>query len=158
MEQDQNTSLFGLSIDTTSKAHLAEAGRWARFIAIAGFILLAFMVIYGILITSMMSSSLSVMENQYGGYRNRGFGSAFGAAMIVVYVLGALIYFFPLLFTFRFSSYMKKALQANDQDALNDSFKNLKILLRFYGILMIIGLAFVAIGLLMSIVGAAAFS
>ena len=29
--QNQDTGLFGLSVDTTGRAHLTEAARWARF-------------------------------------------------------------------------------------------------------------------------------
>jgi hypothetical protein len=34
MEQDQSSSLFGLSIDPAAKSHLSDAARWAKFLAI----------------------------------------------------------------------------------------------------------------------------
>jgi Mg2+ and Co2+ transporter CorA len=53
---------------------------------------------------------------------------------------------------------MRTALSANDQQALNSAFQNLKICYRYIGILTIIGLVFLAIAVVFGIIGAAAFS
>jgi hypothetical protein len=39
MEQNQDNSLFNLSVDTVSKAHLKETAGWAKFLAIVGMIM-----------------------------------------------------------------------------------------------------------------------
>ena len=51
---------------------------------------------------------------------------------------------------------MRTALHENNQDALNRSFQNLKILYRYWGILTVIGLALFAIFVLFAIIGRAA--
>ena len=153
MEQMSPTSLFSLSIDPTTKAHLSEAARWARFLAIVGMIGLALMVvIFGY---AMMSSATGSFDGTYGTYGMGAYGFGIFAGYII---LAAVLYFFPLLFTLRFANKMHTALNANDQQALNTSFQNLKICFRYIGILTIICLAFVAIAIIFSVIGAAAFS
>ena len=154
MEQTSHTSLFTLSIDPVTKTHLSEAAKWARFLAIVGMIALALMIIFGIFGSAMLFSSAGSMD----GYGASGMG-AYGSGIFAAYmIMVAVLYFFPLLFTLRFANKMRAALNANDQQALNTSFQNLKICFRYIGILTIIGLAFMAIAVIFGIVGAAAFS
>ena len=155
MEQSSTSSLFSLSIDPVTKAHLSEAARWARFLAIVGMIFLVLMIIVGVFGTAMMFSATSRMEGEYGGSGMGMYSSGFFATYIIIL---AVIYFFPLLFTLRFANNMRTALTANDQQALNTSFQNLKACFRFLGILTIIGLVFMAIAFVFGMIGAAAFS
>ena len=146
MDQDQS-SLFGLGIDPTSKLHLAEAARWARFLSIIGFVMCALLICLGI----FAGSIFSVFTSRYTTASATDVGSTFGAVFIVLYVIIAVIYFFPCLFLFRFASLMKNALASNDQNTLNTSFQNLKKLFRYVGILTIIALAFYLIAFLIGI-------
>ena len=156
MEQTTNSSLFSLSIDPVTKAHLSEAARWARFLAIVGMIFLVLMIVFGLFGTAMFYSPASRMEAEYGGASGM---AAYSSGIVATYlVIVAVIYFFPLLFTLRFANNMRTALNANDQQALNASFQNLKACFRFLGILTIIGLVFMAIALVFAIIGAAALS
>lgn len=150
MEENQNTSLFGLGIDPAAKAHLSEAARWARFLAIIGFVLVGLIVIFGIFagsIFGLMSSRMSSSESPFGSSGMAGMGGMFA----VIYIIIALIQFFPCLFLYRFATKMKTALAANDQEVLNTSFQNLKILFRYMGIITIIVLAFYAIFILIAL-------
>lgn len=149
---DNNTSVFSLSIDPVSKMHLTEAAKWARFLAIVGFIFLVLMVASGVLMATTVSSLEDGYLREYGGMRNRQAGSIMGASMAIVYVILALIYFFPLLFTLRFANNMKAALAADNQERLNASFQNLKATLRYMGVITIIGL--VIFGLVVAMAGA----
>jgi hypothetical protein len=155
MEQTSNTSLFSLSIDPVTKAHLSEAARWARFLAIVGMIGLALMIVFGIFGSAMMFSAAGSLDGNYGASGMAAYGSGFFATYIIIV---AVLYFFPLLFTLRFANKMRTALSANDQQALNSAFQNLKICYRYIGILTIIGLVFLAIAVVFGIIGAAAFS
>ena len=153
MEQMPHSSLFSLSIDPTTKAHLSEAAKWARFLAIVGMIGFALTVV--ILAFAMIASTTGSFDENYGPY---GMG-AYGFGVFAGYmIIAAVLYFFPLLFTLRFANKMRSALNANDQQALNTSFQNLKICFRYIGILTIIFLAVVAIAVVFSVIGAAAFS
>jgi uncharacterized membrane protein YjgN (DUF898 family) len=153
MEENQNTSLFGLSIDPAAKAHLSEAARWARFLSIVGFVIIGLIVLIGIFAGSILGSMTSGLGgNELGNARVS--GGMMGSFFLVIYILVAALYFFPCLFLFRFAAKMKMALASNDQEALNTSFQNLKKLLRFVGILTIIVLAFYAIALVFGLLGA----
>lgn len=147
MQQDQNTSLFGLGIDHISRSHLSEAARWARFLAICGFIFLGLLIIYGVFISLVFAS----MTNKLGDFENTSNSSnlnkMMGVGMLIFYIICTVIAFFPYYFLLRFANKMKAALISNDQEELNSSFQNLKILYRYMGILMIISLALIAFGI-----------
>ena len=149
MEQNDNLSLFGLSIDPTAKAHLGEAARWGKFLAIMGFILCGLFVVMGLFFSTMMAS-LGTYSSSYGS----GAASGIGALMAIVYIIVALVYFFPCLFLFRFANKMKIALLTNEQDSLNGSFQNLKAFLRYFGIITIIFLVLWVLGILTTLAGA----
>lgn len=148
MEQDQNTSLFGLGIDNISKSHLSEAAKWARFLAICGFVFLGLMVIYGIAMSFVISNMAGAMSQYNSTYSANSLKNIMGIGMIVFYIVCAVIAFFPYYFLLRFANKMKAALVSNDQDSLNGSFQNLKILYRYMGILMIISLVFIIFAIL----------
>jgi hypothetical protein len=156
MEQTSNTSLFSLSIDPITKAHLSEAAKWARFLSIVGMILLVLMVVFGLFMATMMSSTMGQFDS--AGYSSYSIFSALGPGIAVIYIIMAVIAFFPLLFLLRFANKARAALAGNDQQALNTSFQNLKVYFRYIGILVIIWLAFIVIGFLFGIMGSAAFS
>ena len=148
MEQDQNTSLFGLGIDNISKSHLSEAAKWARFLAICGFVFLGLMVIYGVVVSFVIADMASTMSQFDTTANENSLKNLMGIGMIIFYIVFAVIAFFPYYFLLRFANKMKAALISNDQEALNGSFQNLKILYRYMGILMIISLVLIFFGIL----------
>ena len=145
---DQTPSLFSLSIDPSSKEHLSEAAKWARFLAIVGFVFLGFIVIAGIFISVTLSS-----VDSYGDptIRSSGLGARLGAGAAILYMILALIYFFPLLFLLRFANATRTALASNDQELMVQSFLNLKRFLRYVGILTIIVLALMALSIALNV-------
>ncbi|MFN2457909.1 MAG: hypothetical protein ABR502_06900 [Chitinophagaceae bacterium] len=157
MEQNQNSALFSLSIDPVTKANLGEAAKWARFLAIAGMIILVLGVIGIIFFITMMSGFGSTMGAEYGATPFPVAGGL-GIGLAAVYIILLAIWFFPLLYLLRFANGMRAALVRNDQQALNVSFQNLKICLRFVGIVTIIILALYALVIVIGIAGTAAFS
>lgn len=153
MEQTTSTSLFSLSIDPVTKAHLTETARWARFLAIIGFVFLALMLVGGIISIATMSYLTGNMGGDAAGFSMfAGYGIGFFAFFFIII---AVIVFFPLMFMLRFANQMKAALNSNDQQKLNTSFQNLKAYFRFWGIITIISLAFYAILLVFGVFGAA---
>jgi hypothetical protein len=152
MEPNQNQSLFGLSIDPATKSHLSDAARWAKFLAIMGFIVCGLIVIVGIFAGSIFESMSSNRLEGFGNNKEID-TKGFGVLAAVLYILMAFLYFFPCLFLFNFASKMKTALLSNDQDNLNASFQNLKKTFRYVGVLTIIVLSFYVIALLIAVVG-----
>jgi hypothetical protein len=154
MEHQQDSSLFSMSVDQAGKAHLAEAARWAKFLSVMGFIGCGLIVLVGVFFGSIFSSFTSGFERS-SPYGEVSPTTGLGAAMAFVYIIIALIYFFPCLFLFRFATKMKTALASNDQETLNTSFQNLKATFRFIGILTLIGLCFWVLAIVVSLLGAA---
>jgi len=146
-QETPSTSLFDLQLDQQAIVYLGEAGRWARFLAIIGFVGSGIMVLVGLFLGSFMSSAFSSMG---GGASMLG-----GGFFAFLYVVIALLIFFPSLYLYHFGSKMRTALRSNDQELLVNSFKNLKSYLKFYGIMAIICLGLYALALVAAIVGAA---
>jgi hypothetical protein len=150
MEQNQTATLFNLTIDPITKAHLSETAKWARFLSVVGFVFLGLMILGGVSISLYTNRPL----DNYGG---SGVFDSFGVGMAFLYIIVAVLWFFPLLFMFRFASRMKAALHGNDQNTLNTAFQNLKVCFRYVGIITIIVLALYALLIVFAIVGATAF-
>ena len=148
---EDNASLFSLSIVPNSKQHLFEAARWARFLAIVGFVFLGLLIVAGIVLSVTLSRFNNVIDDP--AFRNSGYTTAMGAGAAVIYPIVAVIYFFPLLYLLRFANSTMAALNANDQAVLTGSFQNLKRFFRYVGILTIIGLGFLLLSVMVSLVG-----
>lgn len=146
---EDRSSLFSLSLDSASKEHLTEAAKWARFLAIVGFIFLGLLVLSGF----AASAAVSRFNDEYTG--SRGMAGVLGATTAVTYIIVAIVYFFPLLYLLRFANAAREAIASNDQERLAISFQNLKAMLRYVGIVTIIGLVFMFIGILMVFAGTA---
>ena len=153
MEQNQETPLFGFGIDQSSRAHLYEAAKWAKFLAIVGFVMCGLIVVVAI----FAGSIFAMLSNSYNeGYRSSAaLTGGMGAFLAIFYIGIAILCFLPYLFLFRFATRMKTALNTNDQLTLNTSFQNLKIMFRYVGILTIVMLSFYALGILIVIATAA---
>ena len=145
MEQPTPPNLFDLQLDPQSGNYLSEAARWARFLSIVGFIMIAVMLLAGLFLGSRIAAGLISMG---GGYSMLG-----GVFITVLYVLFALLYFFPCFYLFHFGSKMLTALRNNDQETLSDSLKNLKSCFKFFGVFTIIVLSFYALALVAVVIG-----
>jgi len=154
MLQNDNPSIFNLTIDSATKTNLLETAKWARFLAIVGFVFLGLMVVGGIFAFTAMAGTFGSTESSFSGLLLSGFG----AGMAVFYVLIAFMWFFPLLFLLRFANRMRMAVQGNDQQALSVAAQNLKVFFRYIGIITIVVLSLYALFFLIAIMGAAAFA
>ena len=154
MESANNSSLFSLTIDPATKTHLSETARWARFLAISGMVMLAL----GMVVSVMASTVFTRFFGFPTGIEddtNTSLG-AMRIGMVVGTLITFAIIFFPLLFLLRFSNAMKRAIAANDQTRLNESFQNLKVYFRYLGILVIIFLVLYGIIIAIGVMGVAA--
>jgi hypothetical protein len=110
--------------------NLDAARKWAMFLSIAGFVFIGIMVVFGFSIGFIFKAFDP--EADMPGFPMFIFG--------FFYLVMAVIYFFPILFLFRFSFYTKKSILENDNSALVVAFNNLKSHYAFIGILMVIGI------------------
>jgi hypothetical protein len=121
-----------LRIDNQAYEYLESTAKWAKFLSIVGFIMIGFMLLAGLFAGSVFTLFSSEM-NQSGAM-----SAAEGTILSVVYFVFGVIYFFPCLFLFQFSSRMLTALHSSDQATLNSSLSQLKACFKFFGIVTIV--------------------
>jgi hypothetical protein len=69
----------------------------------------------------------------------------------IVYILIAVLYYFPVSYLQKFSDQAKQAVTMNDQGMLNSGFANLKSLFKFMGIFTIVVISLYALILVIAI-------
>jgi hypothetical protein len=148
MSETTQSHLFELSFDRESIDHLTETAKWGKFLAIVGFITCGLLLIVSFFVGSIMSSTSALVPSPYPSAESRAVSNLGGAFFTMIYIIGAVIYFFPCLYLYRYSVRMKTALNTNDQTKLNQSLKSQRMLYRYIGIVTIITLSLYVIGLL----------
>ena len=135
-----------LALDQVARSYLMETARWARFLAIVGFVMIGILVIASFFIGAMMSTLPEFQDIP-------GFAGLGGTFITVLYLIFALIYFFPTLYLYRFATKTKNALEIMSSEALNGGLENLKSTFKYMGILMLILLGFYALIFVFSVIG-----
>jgi type III secretory pathway component EscS len=116
-----------LTLNDQSINYLKETAKWGKFLAILGFVLCGFMALLGVLMgtvfnrTSVPTGSLAP---QIG--------------ILVLYIAIGVIYLFPSLYLYRFSTKAMSALENLNNDELSEAFKNHKAFFKFIGVFSII--------------------
>ncbi len=142
---DNDFQSSGIHLDAENRGYLAEVARWSRFLAIVGFISIGLLVLIALFAGVLLGSVAAEMGG--GLPMNPGF-------LTGIYLLIALVYLFPVLYLYRFSTHMRNALHSNNQQALTTSFKNLKSCFKFIGIVTIVFLALYALLFVFGLAGA----
>ncbi|MFT6502677.1 MAG: hypothetical protein ACJASQ_002804 [Crocinitomicaceae bacterium] len=125
-----------MKLNAASKSFLLESAKWAKFLAVVGFVMIGLMILVMLIGASFAS----------------GAGLAMGPALFMVVIMAA-IYFFPAYFLFLFATNVKEGLVAEDLEKVTLGFQNLKRMFLYIGVLTIILLS---IYLLIFLVGGAA--
>jgi hypothetical protein len=138
-----------LYLSQEAQGFLKETVKWSYFLSIIGFVGIGFMVILALFIGTIFSaiSSMSGSINSMGILET---GMISG-----IYLIIALLYFFPVYYLFQFSSKMKKAFKFNDKELITSSFEYLKSHYKFIGILALIFTVLYAFIILFSILAGA---
>ncbi len=120
--QETTQPQIELFVTDDAKGYIDETRKWAKFLAILGFIGSGLIAIMAVFAGSMFSAI-------WGG----------ASFMIsVLYLLMALLYFFPSLYLYRFSEKANRALYKKDSNELEVALGNLKSTFKFYGIAAIV--------------------
>lgn len=120
-----------MEIDGSIMSILNETRKWTKFLSIIGFIGVGILLLMSLFIGSILSTTMESMPQSM----------PFSPSFIgVIYVVIAIVYFFPVLFLFNFSNKLKTALYTRNQEELYNAFNNLKRHFKFIGILIIVGL------------------
>jgi hypothetical protein len=130
-----------MRINEASKAFLLETAKWAKFLSIVGFVMLG-LIVLGALIAGAAGAAFG------------GIGAMGGGLIAFIYILVAVLYFFPIFYLFKASVALKEGLLANDESSVTNGFENLKSHYKFVGILMIVMLSIYALILLIGLMAA----
>ena len=120
--------------------NLNTTRKWTMFHAIIGFIFLGLFIVIGV-ITGMFLSAFNAGATSIGLPES---------LLVVIFIILAIVYFFPVLFLFRFSKHTAHAVQTLDKKSLHKAFRNLKSYFVFIGILIIIVLISYLVGLIVA--------
>lgn len=131
-----------LGLTTRTLSFLTEIRKWVNFLAIMGFVGVGIMVIFGLFAGSIFTRTFSQM----------GTGTPFPSFLGYIYIVFALIYFFPALYLYKFGANLKVALGRRDSKSLELAFENLKSHYKFIGIMVIIVLSFYALAILFGLI------
>lgn len=139
------TELEQLTLNTSAKSFLKETAKWAFFLSIIGFIGIAFLVVLALFSGVIFSAIPQAQQVPFD----------LGIAMTIVYLLFAVLYFFPVYYLMQFSNKMKKALATKDDEILADAFQVLKSHYKFIGVFTIITMSLYVMVIVVSIVSGA---
>ena len=134
MEHNSSFDSFELHLTAQAQDFLRTAAKWAMFLAILGFIVIAFWI-FAALGMLAAGSVVGDMPSSPG----MGAMAFFSPTVLgLAYLIMAILYFFPVLYLYKFSSKIKNALSSNSSDELTEAFGNLKSHYKFIGIITII--------------------
>ncbi len=133
-----------LVVDDQLKSYIRNTVKWAKFLAVVGFVITAFIVIMAFSMGSLMTT-LSQIESipRFGGT----------VAITIFYLIIALLYFIPCLFLYRFAKRTREAVDGDSQEQLLSGFDHLNRFFKFVGILTLIYLIIMALVVIAVIAG-----
>jgi len=102
--------------------------KWTMFLSVLGFIFLGLLIAIS-LITSTFLTAFKTEEARIGIPES---------LMIIVLGVVAILYFFPVLFLFRFSRHTRNAVHSSDPEELKKAFRNLRSYFTYIGVMAII--------------------
>lgn len=134
-----------IQLNERSKAFLLEIAKWSKFLSIVGFVGIGLMALGGIVLL------LLAVMNPY----SRAVDGGPIVGMTLLYLILAVIYFFPVYYLFKSSVGLKNGINAMNEDDLTSGFENLKSHYKFLGIFMIVILSLYALFFIVAVLGGA---
>lgn len=110
---------------------------WTFFLSIVGFLGVFLLIVLGAFF-GVILSNLPINPYENVGVKINYYG--------LIYILIAIIYFFPVWFLFLFSKKIKSAVRNNNLSLMHEAFRKLKMHYKYLGILTIIMLCFYFFG------------
>lgn len=133
-----DTNEMGAShqLSSTAVEFMKKAAKWMKFVAIIGFIFVAIMVLFAVLGGRAMGTFFAIQSPGAGG------------VITAVYIIVALIFFFPNLFLFQSANHFERFAAKSEQSDGDNAFIRLNSLYVYLGVLFIIYLAFMVLALI----------
>ncbi len=136
-----------LTLDDSAKQNLLTAAKWGKFLAILGFIGIGLMVVAAFFMGSIfrMSGMNDVSPMPLGNMTSM---------ITIMYLIIAVIYFFPVWYLFKFSENAKKAVLNNQQMSVTEAMNYLKRMFKFMGVFTLAIFGLYAMAIIASLSGA----
>ncbi|MFZ1749544.1 MAG: DUF5362 family protein [Saprospiraceae bacterium] len=141
-----------LIINQKSKEFLAETAKWAKFLAIMGFISIGIIILIAIFLSFFMDKLIGSSPEMAG------IGMGFSALLPLIYIVMGAVYLYPILKLYHFAVNTKRALLQNNSDTIQVAFENQKSMFKYMGILMIVILGLYMLILITTLIGVAFIS
>lgn len=135
-----------LQVSNSAFNFLSESARWGKFLALMGFIFCGLMAVIAFFLPSM------IVNIPPYNTMPAGLSSSMATGITLLYLLLGILLFFPCLYLYRFSVKMQSSLSTVNQEAFDESLKNLKSMFKFYGILTIVMLSTYALIFVIAII------
>lgn len=125
---EKSPGIRKIEVEEKTLKYLNAARKWAMFLAIIGFIILGLIIVIGLIagtfltVFNLQQKSLGVPES----------------LMFLPILLLGVIYFFPVLFLFRFSKHAGHAVQTLDKEELHKAVKSLRSYFVYIGALILL--------------------
>ena len=143
MEQNQNTSLFSMSLDAQNSYTLRSMASWAKVLGVVSIIIAVICVILGV----VMQQAISRYDSY--SYRSSGLSAnALGNAGLITYVILGLLYGLSGIFAMNAGNKINSGLRSNSMETLNSGFAAARNFFAFWAILVILFLLLILISLL----------
>ncbi len=137
MENQNNLTLNDQAVDA-----LRVSGKWCLFLSIVGFIGLGLLLIGAMVMYATMSAIPDMAMAGAGGGMPPSMGAGiFGAMRGIlsgIYIVLAVVYFFPIYYLYKYAKGMKDALESSNSDILSEALVYLKSHHKFLGIMTIV--------------------
>lgn len=145
---DEGLGNTGLTLSTTDTNNLRSAGKWGRFIAISGLVVIGLAVLMmlffgGTLLTMMSMSDTSGM----------GMGVLGSTLIFIPYAIIFAISIFVYWKLLTFSTNAIKAADSGSSQAMSASVSSLKSMLKIVGVLWALYLGLIALSLVFGLLG-----
>ena len=151
IEHSDQVHFSGLTVTELAKQHLMATAKWARILAIIGFLVIGTFILLALGVFLFISGSDFFEEmNEMNGMN--GMAYVFGPSIFFIYLLIGLIYLYPLYKLYKFSKLAISACENDNDLLLEAAFEHQKSLFKFVGIISIVIIAIYTFTLLMMVV------
>ena len=136
-----------LTVTEDIRSYIYETAKWTKFLSIVGVVVTGIMILF-----SFSAEALISTMNGKVGAANNPWAALGGGFLTVVFLLSALLYFYPSLLMFKYANSAKQAVLYGDQPALSEAMSKMKSFFKFWGIITITILGLYIISFLLGIV------
>ena len=148
IEHTDQVHFSGLTVTELAKQHLMTSAKWARVLAIIGF------VVIGSFILMALAVFLFLSGNDFFGEMSEmnSMAFVFGPSLFFIYLIIGLIYLYPLYKLYMFSKLAISACKKDNDFLLEAALEHQKSLFKFVGIISIVVITIYTFTLLMMFV------